>query len=40
MYAIFLLNHRFRPNTGEINNPGGAGNFYRRLLGGPGRWLR
>lgn len=22
MKAMFLLNHRFRPNTGEVNNPG------------------
>ena len=40
MKAIFLLNHRFRPNTGEINNPGGAGYFYRNswvgLAGGFG----
>lgn len=40
MKAIFLLNHRFRPNTGEINNPGGAGFFFRNswvgLAGGFG----
>ena len=40
MRAMFVLNHRFRPNTGEINNPGGASNFYRNswvgLAGGFG----
>ena len=40
MKAIFLLNHRFKPNDGSINNPGGASYFYRNsyvgLAGGFG----
>jgi predicted porin len=36
MNAFFTLNHRFRINTGEINNPGGASNFYRNVFVGLG----
>jgi predicted porin len=36
MNAFFTLNHRFRINTGEVNNPGGASNFYRNVFVGLG----
>lgn len=34
--AFFTLNHRFRINNGEVNNPGGTGNFYRNSFVGLG----
>lgn len=36
MNAFFTLNHRFRINTGEVNNPGPAGAFYRNVFVGLG----
>jgi predicted porin len=36
MNAFFTLNHRFRINTGEVNNPGGTGHFYRNAFVGLG----